>query len=91
MKNVQRFRELGLGIPSAVKAGLDASGLSVAAFALKHQLRRQHVSRAINGQEAPVDRLVDALVAELGGAHDEWRALLHEAGRPTPLAAVAGR
>ncbi|HEY9229580.1 MAG TPA: hypothetical protein VIP11_23220 [Gemmatimonadaceae bacterium] len=82
MDNVQHFRALGLSIPSAIRAALEAKGLTVIAFSFKYAIRRQLVSRALSGNEAPTEKLLTALILEIGGTRDEWRLLLHEAGRP---------
>lgn len=88
MDQVQRFIAAGASIPNAIKVALDQAGMSLAAFGLKYGVARSHVSRAIGGAERPGAGVLRGLVEELGGSEDQWRLLLHEAGRPAVAAAA---
>ena len=79
MDKVRKLVQAGSSIPGAIKESL---GMTVAEFALKHSRPRVSIGQVILGRKIPTDADVRALIAELGGTADEWRELLHEAGRP---------
>lgn len=83
MEKVKKLVEAGASVGGAIKESL---GMSVSAFAAKYGLPRTSTSEALNGSGVATERVIDALTAELGGAPDEWRALLRHAR----LAAAAG-
>jgi plasmid maintenance system antidote protein VapI len=83
MIKVRKLVIAGSSIPGAIKECL---GMSVAEFALKHSRPRVSIGQVILGRRAPSEADIAALIAELGGSPDEWRELLHEAGRPVAKA-----
>lgn len=84
MEKVRLLIEAGAPISDAITVALKGQGFqTIAAFAEKYGRDRSNITHAINGTRRPADADVEALIAELGGSPDEWRALLHEAGRPT--------
>jgi plasmid maintenance system antidote protein VapI len=76
---VKKLVRAGSSIPGAIKESL---GESIRAIALKHGRNYNNFADVVNGKRAPTDRDVAALIAELGGTEQEWKELLHEAGRP---------
>lgn len=86
MDKVKKLVTAGASIPGAIREALDQNGLSIAAFAEKYDRPRTNLTSVLNGTRAPNDDDVAALISELGGAADEWRELLHEAGRPAAKA-----
>ena len=87
MDKVKRLIKAGASISGAVREALTQNGLTISRFADKHGRNRQNMSAVIAGSRAPTDGDVAALISELGGTEVEWKALLHEAGRP--IAAVS--
>lgn len=84
MDKVRRLITAGATIPEAIKVALK---MSIAEFSLKHGRNRVSTAAVIRGALAPNAADIAALQAELGGTEQEWRELLHEAGRP--VAALA--
>jgi hypothetical protein len=76
---VKRLMEAGADIPTAIKTAL---GMQLIVFADKYEIPRTSANEAINGVRRPSRKVIDALIAELGGTELEWRYLLWEAARP---------
>jgi hypothetical protein len=76
---VKKFLDVGLSIPTAIKEALP---MSVGAFADKYDIPQTLVSETINGGRRASEKLLAALIAELGGTEAEWRELLWLAGKP---------
>jgi hypothetical protein len=89
MEKIKKLVRAGSTIPGAIREVLSQNGLSLAAFADKHERNRQNISTVISGTRAPAPDDVKALILELGGTEIEWRELLHEAGRPTNVKAAS--
>ncbi len=85
MDKVRAMVEVGVDIPTAIKQVLKANGLEVRQFAEKYNLPEKSVSNSINGNVKPTQECVEALSAELGADPYDWRALLWEAARPSPV------
>jgi transcriptional regulator with XRE-family HTH domain len=79
MEKVKKLVELGVPIPVAIK---QAIGVSLGEFAERNEIPMTTVSETINGARRPTERILNALISELGGTEDEWRMLLWEAGKP---------
>jgi hypothetical protein len=88
VEKIKRLIKAGSTIPGAIKEVLSQNGLSVAAFAKKHERNPNNMNSVITGTRAPAAGDVEALIAELGGTDIEWRQLLHDAGRPTNVKAA---
>jgi hypothetical protein len=90
MDKVKEFMALGLTVPSAIRAALDANGIkTVVAFCDKYGIPRGSGSNHLNATTIATDQTIDALVEELGGTPNEWRELLWQAMKPAHLAAAA--
>jgi transcriptional regulator with XRE-family HTH domain len=81
MEKVKALRELGLSIPVAIR---EAIGKSINDFAAANDINPTTVSETINGARRPTEKILTALISELGGTEDEWRELLWLAGKPVP-------
>lgn len=75
MVKVQALLSAGSSLSGAVRETLPTS---LADFAERRDVPRTTLSEALNGKRAPTDTIVDALVAEIGGTADEWRALFSQ-------------
>jgi hypothetical protein len=82
VENIKRLRDAGSTISGAIREVLSQKGLSISAFAKKHERNPNNMMSVIAGARAPAQADVDALIEELGGNDVEWRELLHEAGAP---------
>lgn len=83
MNQVKRLIDAGSPIKDAIVTALKIEGFeTVAAFAERHDRNSTNMSAILNGLRAPADADIEAFIAVLGGTPDEWRELLHEAGRP---------
>lgn len=88
MDKVKEFMALGLTIPSAIRAALDANGIkTVTGFCDKYDIPRGSGSNHLAATTIATDQTINALVAELGGTENEWRELLWQAMKPAHLAA----
>ncbi len=87
MDKVKAIVEAGVSIPVAVREALSPQTLRE--FAEKYAIPAPVVSDSINGNRRAPSRVIDALIAELGGTPEQWRELLWEAGRPDHLRASA--
>jgi hypothetical protein len=80
MRNVKKAIADGVSIEDAVRGQLlGTRGMTMKAFAAKHDLRYQGVVKGIKGSERPTTQMLEACVAELGGTVEEWRDLLFPA------------
>ncbi len=79
MDKVKKLIAAGASISGAITESL---GMSIAAFADKHERNATVMSSILSGSRAPSEADVEALVAELGGTPAEWRHLLWLAGKP---------
>lgn len=86
MDKVKKLVAAGASIPGAIREALSQNGLTVAAFAEKYDRPRTNLTSVLSGTRAPTDLDLDALISELGGAADEWRKVLHDAGDPAAQA-----
>jgi hypothetical protein len=87
MKKVKKLIDAGAPISDAITIALKGEGFAtIAAFAEKQGRDRSNITHAINGTRRASDADIEALMAVLGGTPDEWRELLHEAGRPSARA-----
>jgi hypothetical protein len=78
---VKKLMSAGLTLPSAIK---EALGMSVTAFADKHDLSRSIASEVINLERGPREPYCSALAHELGGSAYEWAELLWSEAKPQP-------
>lgn len=85
MEKVKKLVDAGASIPDAIKAAL---AVTVSEFADKYDVTQPMVSEAINGTRRPTERILAALIAELGGTEAEWRELLWLAGKPESTSAA---
>jgi hypothetical protein len=79
MDKVKKLVAAGSSIPTAIK---EALGGPLSQVAEKYSIAVPDLSAAINGYRRPTDRIVAALIGELGGTEAEWRELLWLAGKP---------
>jgi plasmid maintenance system antidote protein VapI len=79
MDKVKALLRAGVSVSAAIRAAL---GVTLVDFAEKHGLNRAMVTDQVNGARRPSGDLVTALIADLGGTDEEWRALLWIAGKP---------
>lgn len=86
MNQVKRMMQAGVSLPTAVKELLTKEGLTVSAFAEKHNRPVTTISNVINGNVRAGDEDIAALIAEFGGDPHEWRMLLWENARPVAAA-----
>jgi plasmid maintenance system antidote protein VapI len=90
MERVKQMVEAGVRVGTAIREALSEckpEPLTVARLAAKHELPRTSTHEAFNGLRTPTDAQILALVTELGGTEDEWRALLKEARIRAAMAA----
>ena len=85
MEQVKQMVEAGSRIPTAVKEALIGKGLTIPAFAEKHDLNESATRNAIAGIQRASEKILTALVSELGGSPDEWAELLWLAGKPASI------
>lgn len=79
MEKVKKLVRAGSSIPGAIRECLPGS---LRQLAMKHGRNYRNLAGAMSGKKAPTDAEVAFFIAELGGTDQEWRELLHEAGRP---------
>ena len=89
MDKVKQLVSAGASISGAIREMLDQNGLSISKFADKYTRNRANMTSVISGSRTPTKEDIEALVTELGGEPDEWKVLLHEAGRPVISEAVS--
>lgn len=85
MEKVHKLREAGSSIPAAIR---EAVGFPLNQVAEKHGISHPDLSATINGARRPTERILSALIAELGGTEAEWRELLWLAGKPESAASA---
>lgn len=85
MEKVKNLIDAGASVSMAIK---DSLGMTMTAFTDKYDLPRTAAVESVNGVRRATDRLIDALVAELGGSHAEWRDVL-QMGRVARIQAEA--
>lgn len=84
MDKVKALLAAGATLSEAVRSTL--GDRSLARVAIERGLNRSNLSAALTGSRVPTEREVDALIAELGGAPDEWRELFAAAMQKRALA-----
>jgi transcriptional regulator with XRE-family HTH domain len=84
MEKVKALLRAGASASTAVR---EALGCGLAEFARRYDLDRTQVTNAINGVIRPTPAIIAALIAELEGSEEEWRALLWVASKPDKVPA----
>lgn len=70
MDKFKKLIEAGSSVRGAIRECL---GMSDSRFALKYGLPRPSTTEAFNGTKDASDKLIAALVTEIGGTEAEWR------------------
>jgi hypothetical protein len=89
MDKVKALLAAGATLSQAVRSALGARSLR--AVALERALAVSDLSSALAGSRLATDRVVAAMVAELGGTTDEWRLLFGEAMQQRAAASAVGQ
>lgn len=79
MQQVKQMLAAGVSVSTAIK---EALGMSVTAFADKHELARTITSEMLNLSRFPDLPTCTALAKELGGEPYDWALLLWKAAKP---------
>lgn len=76
MQKVKKMVEAGVRVGTAIRECLP---VNLSEFAARHGLPRSSTNEAINGVRPATPAQIEALIAELGGTHEEWSELLRAA------------
>lgn len=86
MEKVKRLLAAGATLSEAVKSALAPRSLS--RVALERGVNLSELSSSLSGSRLVSDRIIGAMIAELGGTADDWRQMFSDAMQARAAAAV---